>query len=68
VKHRARIEKLLVELERAALSGERAPLVHAARMVKEQCGLGIADELCDLTGEATVGNAGSFDSEGLLSR
>jgi len=37
VKHRARIEKLVIELERAALSGKRAPIVDATRMVKQQC-------------------------------
>jgi hypothetical protein len=56
-----------IELERAALSGKRTAVVDATRMVKQQCGLGI-DELCDLTGEATVGNADSFDCEHLLNR
>jgi hypothetical protein len=37
-------------------------------MVKQQCGLGITDEFCDLTGEATVGNADSLDFECLLGR
>ena len=36
VKHRTRIEKLAIELEPAALSGECAPIVDATRMVKQQ--------------------------------
>jgi hypothetical protein len=68
VKHRTRIEKFAIELERAALSGERTPVVDAARMMKQQWRLGIPDELCDRTGEATVGNADSFDCERPFSR
>jgi hypothetical protein len=37
-------------------------------MVKQQRELGVPDELRDLTGEATVGNADFFDCDGLLSR
>src|SRR6267142_6498119 len=68
VEHGTRIEKFAIELQRATLSGKRTPVVDAARMVKLQCGLGLTDECCDLTGEATVGNADSFDCECLLGR
>ena len=62
VKHRTRIEKFAIEVQRAALPGKRTPAVDA------QCRLGIPNELCDLTSEATVANADSFDCERLLSR
>jgi hypothetical protein len=37
-------------------------------MVEQQRRLGIPDELRDLTGESSVGNADSFDRERLFSR
>lgn len=44
VKHHARIEKLIIESETAAFSGERAPVVDATRMVEQKCRLGIPDQ------------------------
>jgi hypothetical protein len=55
VEHGTRIKKFAIELQRATLSGKRTPVVDAARMVKQQCGLGITDKFCDLTGEAVLG-------------
>ena len=51
-----------------ALSGERTPVINAARMVEQQPGLGIPDQLRDLTSESTVGNADSLDRERSISR
>src|SRR6266851_183512 len=68
VKHRPRIEKLAIELETTMLSGERTPVIDAARMMEQQPRLGIPDELRDLTSESTVGNADSFDRERPFSR
>src|SRR5258708_2710788 len=68
VKHRPRIEKLAIELETTMLSGERTPVIDAARMVEQQRRLGIPDELRDLTGESSVGDAGSFHPERPFSR
>src|ERR1700731_1837706 len=42
------------------LSGERTPVIDAARMVEQQRRLGILDELRDLPGESSIGNADSF--------
>ena len=55
VKHRARIEKLGIEFESTALSGQCTPVVNPARMVEEKCGLGIPDQLRDRTREAGRG-------------
>ena len=61
MKHRARIEQLAIELETMLLSGERGQVIDPARMVEQQRRLGIPDKLGDLTGEAGLGNADSFD-------
>jgi hypothetical protein len=67
VKHRPRIEKLAIELETTVLSGQRSPVIDAARVVEQQCTFAIADELRNLMGESRVGNADSFDRERLSS-
>jgi hypothetical protein len=64
VEHRAGVQKLAIELQAAALSGERAPVIDAAGMVEQQRRLGIPDQLRDLT----VGSVDSFDRKCLLSR
>lgn len=56
VEHRADVEELRIEDQTAALAGERAEEEDAVRMMVEELALRVADELVDLTGEATVGN------------
>lgn len=63
VKHCPRIEEFVIELETTALSGERTPIIDAARMVEQQCGFGVPDQFSNLAGETTVGNADSFHRE-----
>jgi hypothetical protein len=57
VEHCACIKQFWIEYQPAALSGERSPMIDAAGMVEQQRRLGIPDQLRDLTGEPTVGNA-----------
>src|SRR5882724_4050614 len=68
VKHRPCIEKFVIELETTTLSGERTPVIDAARMMEQQPRLGVPDELSDLAGEPSVRNADSFERERLFSR
>src|SRR3984893_15228093 len=49
-------------------SGKRTPVIDAARVMEQQRTFGIPDELRNLTGESSVGNADSFDRERLFSR
>src|SRR5260370_20824782 len=61
VKHSAGVEKFGIELEAAALACERAKVVDAAGVIKQQSRFCIADELRDFVGEFTVGNADPRD-------
>ena len=61
VEHRAGIEQLAVEAQAALHAGERAEMIDAARMVEEQFGLGVADELGDRPGELAVGDGGAWN-------
>ncbi|MNR55481.1 hypothetical protein D3C85_1758600 [compost metagenome] len=56
MEHRARVEQFRVDLQAALLAGQRREVVHAARVVEQQRGFGIADQLRDVAGQLAVGN------------
>ena len=56
VEHRAGVEELGIEAEAAALAGERAPVIDAARVMEQQRRLGIPDQFGHFTCQFAVGN------------
>src|SRR5712671_135812 len=55
MEHRSRIQKLRIEAQAAALSGQRAEMIDPARVMEEQRRDGIADQLGDLARKLAVG-------------
>jgi hypothetical protein len=56
MEHGAGVEKLGIKAETAALAGERAPVIDAARVMEQQRWLGIPDEFRYFPGELAIGN------------
>src|SRR5712692_7619865 len=56
MEHRSRIQKLRIEAQAPALSGQRTEIIDPARVVEEQRRYRIADQLGDLSGKLAVGN------------
>ena len=61
VEHGASVKELGIEPEAAALAGERAPIINAARVIEEQRRLGIPDELGYFLRELAIRNAYAND-------
>jgi hypothetical protein len=61
VEHGGRVEQLGVERQAALLPGNGAKEEHAARMVEEQLGLGVANELGDSVGQSAIGDGDAAD-------
>ncbi len=64
MEHGAGVEQLGVVVEATLVAGEGGEVVDAAGVVEEQLGLGVADELLDLTRELGVGDADAVDEAG----
>jgi hypothetical protein len=56
VKHGAGIEQFGIKAKTAALTGERAPVMDAARVVEQQRRFGVPDEFRYFPRELAVGN------------
>ena len=56
MKHCPGVEQFRIELQAAAVTGKRSPVIYPARMMKQQIRLGIPDELSYLTGELGIRN------------
>jgi hypothetical protein len=56
VEDRAGIEEFEIKAEAAALAGERAPVIYAARVVEQQRSLSIPDQFGHFTRQIAVGN------------
>jgi len=54
VEHGAGVKELRIEAEAAALAGERAPVIDAARVMEQQRWLGIPDQFGNFTCEFAV--------------
>ena len=59
VEHRACIKQFGIKSQSATLACQSAPVIDAARMVKQQWRLGIAHQFCYLASELAVGYANS---------
>jgi hypothetical protein len=57
VEHGAGVKQLGIEAKAAALAGERAPVVDAARVMEQQWGLGIPDQFGHFTCQFGVRNS-----------
>jgi len=57
VEHGASVKELGIEPEAAALAGERAPIINAARVIEEQRRFGVPNELCYFPPELAIRNA-----------
>ena len=57
MEHGASVKELGIEPEAAALAGERAPIINAARVIEEQRRFGVPNELCYFPPELAIRNA-----------
>ena len=61
MEHGASVKELGIEPEAAALAGERAPIINAARVIEEQRRFGVPDELGYFLPELAVRDAYAHD-------